>query len=56
VSIETNNGEVTVLSTETSEVNNLVVVGVGSNRTPWRCLVSGVVVAEVMSMTDEGAL
>mgnify|MGYP001547400289 FL=1 len=56
VSIKTNNGDVTVLRTETSEANNLVVVGVGPNKAPWRCLVSGGVVAEVMSMTDEGAL
>jgi hypothetical protein len=56
VSIKTNNGDVVVLSTETSEANNLVVVGVGPQRAPWRCLVSKGVVAEVMSMTDEGAL
>jgi hypothetical protein len=56
VSIKTNNGEVMVLSTETSEANNVVVVGVGPQRAPWRCLVSKGVVAEVMSMTDEGAL
>ncbi len=56
VSIKTNNGDVTVLRMETSEANNLVVVGVGPNKAPWRCLVSGGVVAEVMSMTDEGAL
>jgi len=56
VSIETNNGDVTLLRTETSEANNVVVIGVGPNRAPWRCLVSGGVVAEVMSMTDEGAL
>ena len=56
VSIKTNNGDVTVLRTETSEANNLVVVGVGPNKAPWRCLVSGGVVAEVMSMTNEGAL
>lgn len=56
VSIKTNNGDVTLLRTETSEANNLVVVGVGPNKAPWRCLVSGGVVAEVMSMTDEGAL
>ncbi len=42
VSIKTNNGDVTVLRTETSEANNLVVVGVGPNKAPWRCLVSGV--------------
>jgi hypothetical protein len=56
VSIETNNGEVTVLSTETSEANNVVMIGVGANKAPWRCLVSKGVVAEVMSMTDEGRL
>ena len=56
VSIKSNNGDVTVLRMETSEANNLVVVGVGPNKAPWRCLVSGGVVAEVMSMTDEGAL
>jgi len=56
VSIKTNNGDVTLLRTETSEANNLVVVGVGPTKAPWRCLVSRGVVAEVMSMTDEGAL
>jgi hypothetical protein len=56
VSIKTNNGDVVVLSAETSESNNLVVVGVGPQHAPWRCLVSKGVVAEVMSMTDEGAL
>jgi hypothetical protein len=55
-SIKTNNGDVTLLRTERSEANNLVVVGVGPNKAPWRCLVSGGVVAEIMSMTDEGAL
>ena len=56
VSMKTNNGDVTLLRTETSEANNLVVVGVGPDKAPWRCLVSGGVVAEVMSMTGEGAL
>jgi hypothetical protein len=56
VSIETNNGDVTVLNTETSEANNVVMIGVGANKAPWRCLVSKGVVAEVMSMTDEGRL
>jgi hypothetical protein len=56
VSIKTNNGEVMVLSTETSEANNVVIVGVGANRAPWRCLVSKGVVAEVSSQTDEGRL
>lgn len=30
----------TVLSTEFSEANSLVMVGVGANNAPWRCLVS----------------
>jgi hypothetical protein len=54
VSIMTNNGEVMVLSTETSEANNVVIIGVGPNHAPWRCLVSKGVVAEVSSQTDEG--
>jgi hypothetical protein len=56
VSTETNNGDVVTLSVETSEANTLVMVGVGPNRAPWKCLSSDGVVAEVMSMTDEGAL
>ena len=56
VSHETNNGDVVTLSVETSEANTIVMVGVGPNRAPWKCLASGGVVAEVMSMTDEGAL
>jgi hypothetical protein len=57
VSNETNNGDVAVLSSEFSEANTSVMIGVGANRAPWRCLVSNDgVVAEVMSMTDEGAL
>lgn len=56
VSTETNNGDVVTISVETSEANTIVMVGVGPNRAPWKCLASGGVVAEVMSMTDEGAL
>jgi len=56
VSTETNNGEVVTLSVEESEANTLVMVGVGPNKAPWKCLSKGGVVDEVMSMTDEGAL
>ena len=56
VSRETNNGDVAALSVETSEANTIVMVGVGPNRAPWKCLVSAGAVAEVMSTTDEGAL
>ena len=56
VSHEANNGDVVTLSVETSEANSIVMVGVGPNRAPWKCLASGGVIAEVMSMKDEGAL
>ena len=56
VSTETNNGDVVTLSVEESEANTLVMVGVGPNRAPWKCLAKDGVVAEIMSMTDEGAL
>jgi len=56
VSTETNNGDLVTLSVEESEANTVVMVGVGPNRAPWKCLASGGVVAEVSSMTDEGNL
>jgi hypothetical protein len=56
VTRETDNGDVMLGGTETSEANNAVTVTVGPQRAPWRCLVKDGVVAEVMSMVDEGAL
>jgi hypothetical protein len=50
------NNTVKVLSSEFSEANSMVMVGVGPNRAPWKCLVSRGRVTNVMSMTDEGAL
>jgi hypothetical protein len=50
------NNSVMVMSSSTSEANNLVMVGVGSQQAPWRCLVNGGTVVEVMSMTNEGSL
>lgn len=55
VSNTTNNGDVNVLRTETSEANNTVVVGVGAQRAPWKCLVKNGKVADVMSLTNEGS-
>jgi len=55
VARETGNS-VTVLSSEFSEANSLVMVGVGPNRAPWKCLSSKGIVAEITSLTDEGAL
>lgn len=48
--------QVRTLSTEFSQANNSVIVGVGPSAAPWRCLVSGGRVAEVTSMTNEGSL
>jgi len=49
-------GEVLVLSSEFSQANTLVMVGVGPERAPWRCLVSGGIVGETMFAGSEGAL
>ena len=56
VSNQTNNGEVEVLDTNSSEANNTVIVGVGKDKAKWKCLVKNGRVGEVMSLTDEGAL
>lgn len=53
---ETQNENTVVLSSDFSQANTEVIIGVGPNRAKWRCLVSGGRVAEVMSLTDEGAL
>lgn len=48
VSQQTGEANVTVLSSEFSQANSMVMVGVGANRAPWRCLVSNDgVVAEI---------
>lgn len=48
------NNSVTVLSSDFSEANTLVMVGVGPQRAPWRCLVSRGRVAEVSFAGTEG--
>jgi hypothetical protein len=53
---QTNNPDVVTLDSETSEANNMVIVGVGPDRAPWKCLVKDGKVAEVTSETDEGEL
>jgi hypothetical protein len=52
----TKNPKAVVLEALSSEANNTVKVGVGAKRAPWRCLVKRGKVADVMSLTDEGAL
>jgi hypothetical protein len=56
VSRKTNNDTVTVLTATSSEANNNVTVGVGPDKAKWQCLVKNGTVADVMSLTDEGAL
>ena len=53
---QTNNPKLVMISAEASEANNSVTIGVGPNRAPWRCHVKRGVVADVMSLTDEGKL
>lgn len=56
VSRTTNNGDVQILDRNSSEANNTVIIGVGPDRAKWRCLVKNGKVADVMSLTDEGAM
>jgi hypothetical protein len=57
VSRKSNNGDVTVLNSEFSQANTVVMIGVGAQRAPWRCLVSNSgVVEEVMFAGSEGRL
>ncbi len=46
----------TVLGLNTSDANKDVTIRVGRDHAPWECLVKDGKVAEVMSLTDEGAL
>jgi hypothetical protein len=57
VAKQTAESNLVVLSSEYSEANSVVMVGVGAQRAPWRCLVSNDgVVAEITSQTNEGGL
>jgi hypothetical protein len=56
VTRQTNNPDVVTLSSDFSQANTEVILGVGAQRAKWRCLVSNGRVAEVMSLTNEGAL
>lgn len=55
VAAQTDNS-VRVLSSETSEANNLVMVGVGPESAPWKCLVKDGIVAEAYFTGSEGYL
>jgi hypothetical protein len=55
VAAQTNNTGV-VLESITSEANNMVTIGVGPAQAKWQCLVKNGVVAQTMSMTNEGTL
>ena len=47
---------VTLLRSDVSGTGREVMIGVGPNRVPWKCLVSKGVVSDVTSLTDEGSL
>ncbi len=51
VAAQTGNS-VSIISSEFSEANTIVMVGVGPDRAPWKCLSNGGRVAEVMSMLN----
>ena len=54
---ETNESDITVTSNEFSEANTLVMLGVGAQRAPWRCLVANDGTVQEVSFTgDEGKL
>lgn len=53
----TNNPDVVLLSSSFSEAGTEVIVGVGPDRAPWRCIgYSDGTTADIMSMTNEGTL
>jgi hypothetical protein len=55
VARETQERDVAVLSSEYSEANSVVMVGVGAKRAPWRCLSSNAgEIAEIMFAGDDG--
>ena len=57
VSIETNNGDVSVIRSSFSEAGTEVIVGVGPQRAPWQCIAySDGSTTRPMSMTNEGFL
>ena len=56
VARETGNPEIVLLSSEFTQANNAVIVGVGPQKAKWQCLVKNGIVAGIMSLTDEGAM
>lgn len=57
VKAETGEADVVVTSSEFSEANSIVMIGVGETRAPWKCLVSSDGSVQEVSFTgDEGSL
>ena len=56
VSHKTRNPTVAVLDATAAEASNTVIVGVGTQKARWQCLVKNGHVADVMSLTNEGGL
>lgn len=56
VKAETGNPQAVVLSSSFSEAGTEVIVGIGPQKAPWRCIgYKDGTTAAIMSMTDEGA-
>lgn len=57
VTATTNNPDVVLLSSSFSEAGTEVIVGVGPQRAPWRCIgYSNGTTADITSLTNEGSL
>ena len=57
VSMQTNNGDVTVLSSEFSQAGTSVKIGVGPQRAQWSCTAySDGSTSNIQSLTNEGSL
>ena len=54
VASETGEDNVSLLSSEFSDANSLVIVGVGPQAAPWRCVVSNDGVVDGVSFDGEG--
>lgn len=53
----TGNPDAAVLSSEFSEAGTVVIVGIGPQRAPWRCIAyRDGTTADIMSLTNEGFL
>lgn len=53
---QTNNRDVVILESESSQAKDTIILGVGPQRAKWKCVAKENGAADVQSLTDEGAL